>query len=159
VSGARFTLPWQDYRVVKRLPVFLAAGALVVSACGGSSNKSQSTPTATPKPKATATATSTSAAGGVKGKAVAIGADRSGALKFTKMTLSANAGTVVFAFANPSQVPHAFAIKGNGIDKGTKTITGGAASLTLTLKPGTYEFYCPVDGHAAAGMKGTLTVK
>jgi hypothetical protein len=44
---------------------------------------------------------------GVRGKAVAIGADPFGALRFTKTTLTAKAGTVVFAFANPSQVPHA----------------------------------------------------
>jgi uncharacterized cupredoxin-like copper-binding protein len=29
----------------------------------------------------------------------------------------------------------------------------------VTLKPGSYEFYCQVPGHEAAGMKGTLTVK
>jgi uncharacterized cupredoxin-like copper-binding protein len=29
----------------------------------------------------------------------------------------------------------------------------------VNLKPGTYEFYCPVDSHKAQGMKGTLTVK
>ena len=145
--------------MVKHLCCVLIAAALVLSACGGSSNKSQSTPTATAMPKATATATSSPSGGGVKGKAVAIGADRSGALKFTKTTLTVKAGTVVFAFANPSQVPHAFAIKGDGVNEGTKTITGGAASLTVKLKPGTYEFYCPVPGHEAAGMKGTLTVK
>jgi len=32
-------------------------------------------------------------------------------------------------------------------------------AVTLTLKPGTYTFYCSVDGHEAAGMKGTLTIK
>lgn len=145
--------------MVKPLPLVVVAAALSVSACGGSSNTSQATPTATATPKATATATSSPSGGDGRGKAVAIGADRSGALKFTKTRLTANAGTVVFAFANPSQVPHAFAIRGNGVNKGTKTITAGAATLTVKLKPGTYEFYCPVAGHEAAGMKGTLTVR
>jgi uncharacterized cupredoxin-like copper-binding protein len=31
--------------------------------------------------------------------------------------------------------------------------------VTATLKPGTYTFLCTVPGHAAGGMKGTLTVK
>jgi uncharacterized cupredoxin-like copper-binding protein len=31
--------------------------------------------------------------------------------------------------------------------------------VSADLKPGTYTFLCTVDGHAAAGMKGTLTVQ
>jgi uncharacterized cupredoxin-like copper-binding protein len=30
--------------------------------------------------------------------------------------------------------------------------------LTVTLKPGTYELYCTVPGHEAAGMKQNITV-
>ena len=59
---------------------------------------------------------------------------------------------------NASQTPHAVEIEGNGVEKKTNTVTGGSAKLTVDLKPGKYEFYCPVDGHKAAGMKGTLTV-
>jgi hypothetical protein len=39
---------------------------------------------------------------------------------------------------------------------------GGALKFdksTLTAKAGKYEYYCPVDGHKAAGMEGTLTVQ
>ena len=39
---------------------------------------------------------------------------------------------------------------------------GASASATLTFTPsksGTYEFYCTVAGHKAAGMVGVLTVK
>jgi len=45
------------------------------------------------------------------------------------------------------------------VDKSGQTVQpGGASTVTADLKPGTYTFYCPVPGHEAAGMKGTLTV-
>jgi plastocyanin len=87
-----------------------------------------------------------------------VAADPNGGLKFTTTTLTAKAGTVTFDFTNKASIPHGFAIKGNGVDAKGKTITGGSDKLTVKLKPGTYTFYCPVPGHEAAGMKGTLTV-
>jgi uncharacterized cupredoxin-like copper-binding protein len=30
--------------------------------------------------------------------------------------------------------------------------------VSVKLKPGKYEFYCPVPGHKAKGMEGTLVV-
>ena len=32
------------------------------------------------------------------------------------------------------------------------------SKASADLKPGEYEFYCPVDGHKQGGMEGTLTV-
>jgi len=67
---------------------------------------------------------------------------------------------VTIEFANQSQVPHAVEIEGNGVEKETKTVTGeDAPPITVDLKPGTYTYYCPVDGHRAAGMEGKLTVR
>ena len=34
-----------------------------------------------------------------------------------------------------------------------------ASTVSANVKPGSYVFYCSVDGHAAAGMRGVLTVK
>jgi plastocyanin len=130
-----------------RLTLALAA-AVLVAGCGGGSSSEKS---------ASSGASSSSAGGG--GTAVAVAADPGGALKFTTKTLSAKAGKVTFKFTNKAQIPHALAIEGHGVDAKTAVVTGGAASLTASLKPGTYEFYCPVDGHKAAGMEGTLTVK
>ncbi len=36
--------------------------------------------------------------------------------------------------------------------------TGDTDTKKIELEPGTYEFYCSLSGHRAAGMEGTLTV-
>jgi plastocyanin len=138
--------------------------ALTLAACGGNDNESSSPPaateTATDTPTAAATETPTEAAGG-SGAKLAIAADPGGALKFTESKLTAKAGSVEIDFSNQSQLPHAVTIEGNGLEEqSTETVTGeDAPPLTVDLKPGTYTFYCPVDGHRSAGMEGTLTVK
>jgi uncharacterized cupredoxin-like copper-binding protein len=88
-----------------------------------------------------------------------ISADKSGKLKFNKSSLSAKAGKVTIVMSNPSSLPHGVAVEGKGVDKDGKTVRkGGTSTVTVTLKKGKYTFYCPVPGHKAAGMKGTLTV-
>ena len=37
--------------------------------------------------------------------------------------------------------------------------TKGTASVGVSLKPGTYTFFCQAPGHRQAGMLGTLIVK
>jgi plastocyanin len=84
-----------------------------------------------------------------------------GKLAFTKKKATAKAGTVTLTMKNPksNSFPHAIAIKGHGINKKGKVVKGGGTStVKATLKKGTYQFYCPVPGHAAGGMKGTLVV-
>jgi len=71
------------------------------------------------------------------------------------------AGPVRFAITNAGSIPHAFEVEGQGIEKETRTIQPGASdTLTLTLKPGTYEVYCPVgeDSHKKLGMESHLRV-
>jgi uncharacterized cupredoxin-like copper-binding protein len=41
----------------------------------------------------------------------------------------------------------------------TESFTGGTKTLKLTLKAGTYKFFCSVPGHRQGGMEGTLTVQ
>jgi uncharacterized cupredoxin-like copper-binding protein len=71
------------------------------------------------------------------------------------------AGAVTFQVSNSGSVTHAFHVKGEGVDKQTQPIPPGqSASLTVTLKPGTYEVYCPMSeqSHKQAGMVAKLTV-
>jgi plastocyanin len=91
---------------------------------------------------------------------VEIDADPSGQLKFLAQSATAKAGKVTLRMKNASSVMHDIAITGNGVNQiGAVVANGGTSTVSTTLKPGTYTFYCSVDGHEAAGMKGTLTVK
>jgi plastocyanin len=130
--------------------------AVPVSGCGGGNDNGSSDANTKTKEKTTAAAP---ASGGSGGATIALAADPSGKLAFDKTKLSAKAGKTTIAFTNDAQVPHAVEVEGNGVEKATKTLTGSKANLALDLKPGSYVFYCPVDGHRQAGMKGTLVVK
>jgi plastocyanin len=80
------------------------------------------------------------------------------AYKFANAT--ANAGQVTIQSKNPQPTGHNIAIQGAGVNQQGNVVQGGATSkLTVNLKPGTYTFYCSVDGHRQAGMQGKLTVK
>jgi len=59
---------------------------------------------------------------------------------------------------NMGTMPHNLAVKGTSL--ATPMISpGSTTALKLTgLAPGTYEIYCLVPGHEAAGMKATLHI-
>ena len=95
-----------------------------------------------------------------KNGVVEINANPNGLLRFQASSATATAGKVTLRMQNMSSVQHDIAVKGNGVNEiGAVVANGGVSTVSTTLKPGTYQFYCSVDGHAAAGMKGTLTVK
>ena len=100
------------------------------------------------------------ASGGGAAETLKLSADPGGALKFDKSSLTAKAGKVTIVLDNPSSLPHAVEIEGNGVEETSGTIgQGETTKVTATVKPGKYEYYCPVDGHKAAGMTGELTVQ
>jgi plastocyanin len=96
-----------------------------------------------------------------------IPANPEGQLAYTTNKAIAPAGPVKIEMPNMSGVSHNIAVEsGAGGATGTGTTLGaspfttkGTASVTVTLKPGTYTFYCQAPGHRAAGMYGTMTVK
>ena len=97
--------------------------------------------------------------GGGKGETLKIAADPGGALAFDKSSLTAKAGKVTIVMDNPSDLPHAVEIEGDGVEvAGDTVMKGGVSKASADLKPGEYEFYCPVGNHKDAGMEGTLTV-
>jgi uncharacterized cupredoxin-like copper-binding protein len=92
------------------------------------------------------------------GQVISIPISDSG-FSFTKTSVTAGAGQVTLKAMNPQSVAHDISIKGNGVSvQGNQVSNGGTSTVSANLKPGTYEFYCSVPGHEAAGMKGTLTV-
>ncbi len=82
-------------------------------------------------------------------------------LRFNIGHLRAHPGRITILMSNPRNagMRHGIGISGKGVDKDGKIVAPGkTSSVTVTLHRGTYVYYCPVSGHKAAGMKGTLTV-
>jgi plastocyanin len=144
---------------MRKFVLMAALGALssvALVACGGGGSSSSSTSTTS-----SSTTSSTAASGGGGGSTINVEADPSGQLAYTQTSLTANAGSDTIDFNNPASLPHNVTIQdSSGKTVGaTDTITGSTTSTTVDLKPGTYTFFCSVDSHEQAGMKGTLTVK
>ena len=89
--------------------------------------------------------------------AVAVTAGKPSEFKFVLSKTAAPKGAITFKLANKGKLSHDFKIAG----KKTATVKSGkTATLSVTIgKPGKYQFLCTVAGHAAAGMKGTFTVR
>jgi plastocyanin len=135
-----------------------ALASLALVACGGGGSTSTPAPT-TP---AANNGGGGSSGGGGASSSLSLAADPS-ELKYDTTTLSAKAGSVTIDFNNPnSAIGHDVCVQDpNGKKLGcSKVVTGSNSTLNLSnLKPGSYTFYCSVDSHEAAGMKGTLTVQ
>jgi uncharacterized cupredoxin-like copper-binding protein len=126
--------------------------AVVSGGCGGNGGS---------KSSAGSTAASTSSppvAGGAVIKTVSVHETE---YKLNPAAISlAKTGTYVFKGVDDGTITHGLAVKGNGINAKLSSIAPGSnGTLKVTLpKSGTYEIYCPVDGHEGFGMKGTITV-
>jgi len=125
--------------------------AAVSGGCGGSGGTDNSASTAA------STESSASSGGGVI-KTLSVHETE---YKLSPNTISlTKPGTYVFKGVNDGTTAHALGVEGNGVDSDIPAIDpGSSGTLKVTLsKAGTYEIYCPIDGHKALGMKGTITV-
>jgi uncharacterized cupredoxin-like copper-binding protein len=89
--------------------------------------------------------------------AVGVTAGKPTEFRFTLTKKAVAKGTIVFKVTNKGSTTHDFKIAG----KTTKKLAPGkSATLTVRIaKPGKVPYLCTLPGHAAAGMKGVLTVK
>jgi plastocyanin len=125
---------------ISRIAGTVALGCLAVgvAACGGSSSgSSYKQPT---------------------GPAVASLKVQSGNVFFKPTKLSSPAGIISITLKNIESGSHDLQI--HGVPGFSLQVSGSGSSSTgkVQLKKGTYQYYCSIPGHEAAGMKGTLTV-
>ena len=68
-------------------------------------------------------------------------------------------GSYSFEVANHGKIPHNLVVAGPGGTERTQDISAGqSATLTVELKPGSYDFYCSIPGHKQQGMDQKVTV-
>ena len=124
---------------MRRLFVLLPL-SLLLAACGGTSS------------------TSSSSAGGPVLQTIQI-SEKEYSLTPSKITV-AKTGTYRLKATNDGTISHALEIEGNGVEEKTGDVApGSTATLRVNLsRDGSYEIYCPIDGHRGQGMAGTLAV-
>ena len=127
---------------MRRLLTLLPLG-LLLAACGGSSNGGES-----------------SAAGGAVVQTIQI-SEKEFSLNPSTITVP-KPGTYEFDVTNDGSVTHAFNVEqsGGGDEAETGDIDPGShKTVKFTFSAGgSYEMYCPVDGHRSEGMEGTIMV-
>jgi uncharacterized cupredoxin-like copper-binding protein len=142
--------------------LLLALVAVVLTSCGGGGSSGSSGGGGGQSGSASSPSTTGGASGGVI-KTVAI-KESEFKLSPSSVTLS-KPGTYAFKAENNGSVQHSLTIEGKGV-KGDEVeleqalSPGQSGVLRVTFqKSGTYEMYCPVDGHEQEGMKGEVVVK
>lgn len=79
-------------------------------------------------------------------------------MAFVPATVAIPADTpVTFTLVTTGLAIHNFSI--DALDVNVDVPPGQTDTVTITAPAGTYEIYCAIPGHTAAGMVGTLTVE
>jgi uncharacterized cupredoxin-like copper-binding protein len=133
----------------KQLGVFIVvAGVALTAACG----------TAAPTGGAGAAVQAPAAPAGAQRVTVTVG----NSMQFAPAALVVRAGQPIeLTLRNGGGIPHDFALT-EGVASPVKIEAQGGRTArgAFTIDtPGTYTFVCTVPGHAAAGMRGTITAR
>jgi plastocyanin len=76
-------------------------------------------------------------------------------LKFDAERYEAGAGCIEVTYVNDGDIGHTLLVKEQS---GFKLSVGDEDVGTIDLSEGTYELFCDIPGHEAAGMRADLTV-
>jgi uncharacterized cupredoxin-like copper-binding protein len=70
-------------------------------------------------------------------------------------------GKYMFVAKNKGVTTHTIQITGPGLSnaRAQDISPGQSTTLTVTLKKGTYDLFCPIPGHKALGMNVNITVR
>lgn len=136
-------------RAVARFAVLVASGTLLIAACGGNGGSTQAGSTSSSPPGGNTA--------GMAGHVVTVTETE---YKISLSTSTFSPGRYTFKVLDQGKATHALAIAGPGVsDLASGTVSpGGSTTLTATLQKGSYELFCPVDGHESLGMKTDITV-
>jgi uncharacterized cupredoxin-like copper-binding protein len=120
---------------------------LVVAACGGYGGSSNS-------------GSQGSAPGGAVVQTIQV-SEKEYSLNPSTITVP-KPGTYAFEVTNDGQITHALTVEasgGGGEVESSHISPGSKATVKFTFEAGKrYEMYCPIDGHKAMGMAGTISV-
>jgi plastocyanin len=157
ITGAPAKAGTADKASTRSAPA--AAAPAAASGAPAAAAPRPGTPATAPKATTGTPAPPSSPSPSAATSALKLAADPGGQLSYDTKQLSAKAGKVTITFANSAPLEHDVTIaEGSTVLGATPIFQGGSKTLTLSLKPGTYTFYCSVPGHRQAGMEGTLSV-
>jgi plastocyanin len=131
----------------------VASLGFLLAGCGGSSSGGGGSST-----EAATTSSGSGSGSGAPTKAITISETE---YKLTPSAVSVSKpGTYTFRVVNKGSITHALEIEGTGVEEKSGDVgPGESKTVTVDLKGGgTYEIYCPIDGHRQMGMEGKVTV-
>jgi plastocyanin len=140
----------------------LALGLAGLTACGGDSSSGDDGAAATSSSEAPATTEATGSSSPAAG-----GASESEAITATEADFSISldedmlpAGDYEITVENNGRASHDLVVERDGNDVAGSDLIGPGESgtVTVTLEPGEYVFYCSVGNHRAMGMELTVQV-
>jgi uncharacterized cupredoxin-like copper-binding protein len=137
----------------------LCVAALGLAACGGDDESSSSTTAADTSSTSSTEDSAATTGGGGGGETVKVSETE---YKIDPSDVTVKPGEVTFDVSNDGQTTHNLEVEGPDGDAEIEgdLAPGDSGQLTVDLsEPGTYEMYCPVDGHKDLGMTGEITVE